>query len=506
VTVGDLVRRWWPLAVEAVAVVVMAVTGVVPTWAGLVHLVGMPPVDLAGDLRILVAEAASYPAFLIGMGISLAARTLVTGSLLATLGVVPTFGAGMARAAALYAVAAVPLAAAAAAEFAGLAAVYAWYAWAGLALTVIVVVVVSPRLIPRGARFRRIPAVLGYLLLLTVVGALADLAGPIGAVAGVMVSAALTAVALERLVRPPPSRLRAAPAAAAIVAMLWAVSVPTPRPAQVSAGAVVLIVPGVDTGSGLGAAYRLDPTSIGFECDRVFYFSYRGPGDGTPPGEATCPIRLHRPYAQAVTQRPLSELVQAMVEQVEEIRRELPGVPLVLLTHSQGAVIAWRAVASGAVGEVSHLVALAGFPHSPVGYPLPGQNGPGTVGADALRVMSWLSRFLGIGSFDPDSALAREILARPNGLEAVFSQRLPTDVTAAMLFSTSDLVVAPEGHDLPSAPTVMVDATHVSMPESDAAETAIRTILEGRSPAGLTFASALLGPALPAWVPPPTDA
>jgi hypothetical protein len=502
-----MAARWWPLGVAAVAVIGLALGNVIPRWSGLIHLVAVPPLDVAADLRILAARASSYPTFAIGVGVSVVVRSLVVGSLLVTLGAVPTFGAGMARAAALYLVAAVPLAVAAAVGFAGLAAVYAWYGWAALVMTVLVTIVISPRLIPRGARLRRIPSVLGYVVALTVIGALVDLTGSAGAVIGVVFSVVLTAVALDRLSRPVERTRRPTPAAVAFLALaLMGWSSGDIRSSQVEPGAVLLIVPGVDTSSGMGAAYRLDPATIGFDCGRVFYYSYRGPGDGAPSGQAPCPIRLHRPYARSVTQRPLRELVDAFAQQVEAIGVDTGGAPVVVLTHSQGAVIAWQAVATGAVDGVSHIVALAGFPHSPVGYPPPGTPGDGRVGADALRVLSWFSRFLGGGSFDPDAPLAREILARPDGLEVVFAEPLPSDVTAAMVFATTDLVVAPEGSVVPGAPTATVNATHVSILQSAQAQAAVREILAGRPSEGGTLLAALLGPALPSWLPPPSGA
>jgi hypothetical protein len=118
-------------------------------------------------------------------------------------------------------------------------------------------------------------------------------------------------------------------------------------------------------------------------------------------------------------------------------------------------------------------------------------------------VLSWFSRFLGVGAFDPDAPLAREVLARPDGSEAVFARPLPPDVTAVLLFATADLIAAPEGHEVPGAATATVDTTHAGMPESAPAAAAIREVLAGRSLGGSTFLAAIIDPALPAWLPPP---
>lgn len=262
----------------------------------------------------------------------------------------------------------------------------------------------------------------------------------------------------------------------------------------------------MDTSSGHGAAYRLDPPAIGFSCERVFYFSYRGPGEGAPPGEAPCPIRLHRPYSQTATQRPLSVLTESFAAQVEAINGETGDAPVVVVTHSQGAAIAWQALAGGRASGVSHLIVLGGFPHSPVGYPPPSVDGPGRVGGDVLRVLSWASRFLEVGAFDPDTTLARELLARPDGLEAVFGRPLPPGVTGATVFATMDLIAAPEGHVVPGVSSATVTATHVSIIEVPETEEAIRSLLAGRPPGGVDPLAAILDAALPAWLPPPAEA
>jgi pimeloyl-ACP methyl ester carboxylesterase len=493
----------WPLAVMVAAAVGLTLSGMVPVWSGLVHVVALPPLDLALDLRLLVARSPSYSLFLAGVAVSLVARSMLLGALLLGVGLVPSFGPGIARAAKLYVLALVPLAVAAALEFAGLAAVYAMYAWVGLTLTLLTAILFSPRALAlRGTRLQRVPVVLGYLLAVAGVGALARLTEPWGAFPAVTVSAILTGFVLVRLARPAPERgMHAATAAVILAASLHA---PPVEHAQVQPDPVLLVVPGVDTSSGFGAGYRLDPTALGFSCDRVFYFSYRGPDPGeVPQGQAPCPIRLHQGYFPPATQRPLSELVETFAAQVEAVRSQVGDAPVVVVTHSQGAVIAWRAVAEGRTPGVTHLIGLAGFPHSPVGYPPPWEEGPGRIGADALRVLSWVSRLMGFGSFEPDAPLPREILARSDGLESIFAQPLPSEVQTALLFSTADLIAAPQGHLLPYGVTTTIDATHVGIVRSTRTEEAIRQILGGGSPSRDSLLAAVIDPFLPAWLPPP---
>ena len=501
--------RWWPLAGVTVLALVLALAGVVPAWPGLTHAVALPPLDLAMDLRVLVARAPGYGPFALGAAVSLIVRTVMLGALFVTLGVTPSPWTAFGYAARLYAAALVPVAVGAAFGFAGLASLYAWYAWFGLALTVGVALTLSVRRLARpGARLRRLPLVVGYLLLLMAIGALGRV-GPWMVPVAVVLSAVLTGAALSRLVAPTAVHRRdpLAPKTKTAVAtgfLLAAALLVPPAGAQapVGAEASLFIVPGVDTATGDGAAFRIDPAALGFPCERVFYFSYRGPDGDAPQGEAPCPIRLHRPYAARATQEPIGQLVDAFDAQLVAIRQETGGAPIVVVTHSQGAVIAWRAAARGRAEGVVALVALAGFPHSPVGYPLPRVDGPGRIGADALRVTSWFSRVLGFGTFDPDEPLARETLARANGLEEVFAEPLPPETAGVLLFASADAIVAPEGRDMPGATSLDIAATHVGITGSVAAEAAIRSIFSGGRPAQDRVIAPLLSAILPAFMPP----
>lgn len=56
--------RWWPFAAATGLVVLLAATGVIPTWPGLVHLVALPPLDMFADLRVLLVVTDSWPQFL----------------------------------------------------------------------------------------------------------------------------------------------------------------------------------------------------------------------------------------------------------------------------------------------------------------------------------------------------------------------------------------------------------------------------------------------------------
>jgi pimeloyl-ACP methyl ester carboxylesterase len=428
---------------------------------------------------------------------SITVRALVLAALLEAFGDERSLGRRFVFAVRLYGGAAVLLLPAAGLEFAGLAAVYAWYAWAGLALTLLVALRVMPRAAGGGRPLAPVLAIAG----LTALGALAEAGGGVTPVALIPVSAVFTVYVLRKK----PKRTQGVSPVVATVALAATLLVgATPSSSSpIASDTTLLLVPGVDTSSGQGALYRFQPINIGLGCERVFYYSYLGPGREAPPGEAACPLQLHAPYKKSDTQRPLAQLVDAFVRQVARIRAATDGAPIAVVTHSQGAVIAWAAVASGAAEGVTHLVSVAGFPHSPVGYPPSGSDGEGLVGADVLRLLSAASRGLSEGTFSPDAPLAREILAEADGLEAIFSRPLPPGVTAATVSTSFDVIVAPEGLTISGRPGWTVDATHVDVLDSSEMYAAVASVLRDQPPPRTSLLGRVLDVIVHAFMPPP---
>ena len=55
----------YPAMVSTLALAVGV--GWLPSWAGAVHLAALPPLDVAADLRLLLARAPSHPVFAVGL-------------------------------------------------------------------------------------------------------------------------------------------------------------------------------------------------------------------------------------------------------------------------------------------------------------------------------------------------------------------------------------------------------------------------------------------------------
>jgi pimeloyl-ACP methyl ester carboxylesterase len=504
---------WWPVVALAGTIVLLGAVDVLPRWAGLVHAVALPPLDLSFDLRVLVARAPSYPLFAFGAFASLAVRSLILAAVLGALGSDEPFRARLVRSARFYVIVWIPVALASGFVFASLAALYHWYFWAGFGA--LLVTSASLMRMPYQGTMR-FPRVLGYLFLLTLLGGLAEATGPWGSVALVPVSAAMTVAALGyRPTRSPEPLGSAVSAVALALASVITAAMVAPFAAVSTAGAqtnpqmeaVLFLVPGVDTSTGHGSLYRFDPGALGFSCDRVFYYSYRGPGPGGPRGDAGCPIRHHAPYGQADTQLPLEQLSKAFARQIAAIREPTDAARVAVVTHSQGNLIAWRAIATGSAPSVSHLITLAGFAENPAPYPARGDDGPGRVGGDILRGLTRLARGLGVGSFDPDGPLARQILATAGGTQAVLSERLPSGVQALTVEATFDAPLFSGDRSVRGARDGgTVDTTHVGLVTSARTAHLIRRFLAGEPEGRATPLAVGLGWITPAFGSPPYGA
>jgi hypothetical protein len=490
--------RLWVYGVVAAVVGVAALLRVLPRWPGLAHEVALPPLDLFADVRVLMARASSIPLFVLGVVGAIVVRSAVLAAVLGFTRRRFTFALRF------YVAALVPALLASGLDFSGRAILYAYLIWGGLLVLLATFVVfgaaawLGSDALHRALgtalhqRFRIAPLVL-YLVGLAIVGDLWRQPGSTSQVLVVPVSALLTVLVARRLSAPPARPTYGTVAiVAAVVIIAAAIAVPklrgsshhpataAPRAAAARAGSL-LLVPGVDTSTGHGAMFKLDPAAYGFSCAQTFYYSYRGPGHGGRQADARCPIRTGAPYVQSDTTRPLAQLAAGLRAQLAV----LPA-PVVVITHSQGAWIAWSALTGGPAAAsratgVSTLVMLAPFDQGLAPYPPPSANRAGATGGVAVRLMTDLGRSLGISKFDPDAPLARELQGTSGAVEALVAQRLPPTIRGAAVIARADLPLEPK-----SWPHGLVEAcpgwlTHASLPTASAVAVAVDRFLDRRS-------------------------
>jgi hypothetical protein len=130
----------WPLVLAAGAVSGAAALGVAPVRGGLAHHVALPPLDLLAYVRVLMAEAPSFPWFIAYLVLVLTLRSLM---LAAMLGV--SDRRGVVRGLGFYGIALGPALIADGLGFAGVAAVYSVFLWLAVAVAILAVVGLGPR-------------------------------------------------------------------------------------------------------------------------------------------------------------------------------------------------------------------------------------------------------------------------------------------------------------------------------------------------------------------------
>jgi hypothetical protein len=504
--------RSWVYAVLVGGVMAAALVGAVPRWPGLAHEVALPPLDLFADLRVLIARAPSTPFFVIGVAAAVVARAALLAAVL-----------GFTRrrfrvALRFYGSVLVPALLASGLDFSGRAILYAYLIWGGLAIVIITFLVMGAApwtgrdtlhgAIGAAARQRfRFGALVLYLILLAVVGDVWRRPGALSQVLVVPLSGILTVVTARRLSAPAvrPS-LRSAAIAVVVVALVVLFAAPRvrdktgPAPAEPRTGSL-LLVPGVDTSTGHGAMYRFNPRALGYTCAQTFYFSYRGPGPGGEQGVAQCPIVSGAPYHQSDTTRPLHELTA-------DLRAELAPLPrpVLVVTHSQGAWIAWSEITTARDTTVGALVMLAPFDDGLAPYPSPSRTHTGAAGGVAVRLVTDLGRSMGISKFDPDAPLARELQGTSGAVERLVSHPLPLGVRGAAILARADLPLEPRPwpHRLPEACPGWL--THAALPTSSIVTTAINRFLQGKPFARCPHWIAAAGHASDAFGAPPPDA
>jgi hypothetical protein len=476
-------------AAVVVGVVFASLVGPLPRWPGLAHEVALPPLDLFADVRVLMARAPSNPVFVVGVVAALVVRAALLAAILGFTR--QRFGFAVR----FYVAALAPALIASGLDFSGRAILYAYLIWAGLLITLITFGALgaaawagSDALHTAFARafgqHLRLGTLACYLVALAIIGDIWRRPGGTGQVLLVPLSGALTAVTALRLSAPRRHlSLRRFAIATAVIVAVAAITVVegrrgtgggADRATTKARRGSLLLVAGVDTSTGHGAMFRFDPTLIGFSCQQTFYYSYRGPGPGGPQGDARCPIRRGAPYHQTDTTRPLRLLASALRAQIVGLPR-----PVVVITHSQGAWIAWEEITANDDNAVSALVMLAPFNQGLAPYPPPGRHRAGAAGGMAARYVTDLSRSMGISKFDPDAPLARELQGTPGAVARLVAHRLPPTVRSTAVLARADLPLEPRAwpNRLPQACPGWL--THAALPTSPVVATAVDRFLDG---------------------------
>ncbi len=141
---------------------------------------------------------------------------------------------------------------------------------------------------------------------------------------------------------------------------------------------IVVEVGGIGSTSDAAAIDRLDVNALGYDPGDVLRFSYAGgrvPAVAPPPAGGAADPAPDGPFAGITTtdydavasQEDLEVSGRRLAALVDEVARAAPGVPIDVIAHSQGGVVARIALAGGpddaAPAEVQRLITL-GSPHA----------------------------------------------------------------------------------------------------------------------------------------------
>ncbi|HEX9968791.1 MAG TPA: peptidoglycan DD-metalloendopeptidase family protein, partial [Acidimicrobiales bacterium] len=218
------------------------------------------------------------------------------------------------------------------------------------------------------------------------------------------------------------------------------------------------------------AVFSLDTAALGYRPEDVRRFSYRG---GTVEENRYEPHDTHGGLAGPGTR------LRALLDRV---RMENPGVPIDLVAHSQGGLVARMALADGEAHGVATLVTL-GTPHRGADLASAARALPSTPVRRGLAEQAGDAGLLPAGP----SAPALAALAPGSATLAYLDRHLPApSVRAVSVAARADVVVPPRRSRWDRAQSVTVDVGGVSqhdrLPRSAAAVREVGLAVTGLPP------------------------
>ncbi len=228
----------------------------------------------------------------------------------------------------------------------------------------------------------------------------------------------------------------------------------------------------------------LDTSALGYAADDVSRFSYRG---------ANTEVTDYEPPDTTVDMRHSARLLREYLQQLE---RDHPGVPIDVIAHSQGGVVAREALTNEFDGldptlpQVSSLVTL-GSPHQGANLATAGRMvGFTTVGGAgewlASTVMPWDPRSESVQQLSETSSFIHDLNRRP----------LPEGLHATSIGARGDLIVpaGQTGYDGAKSVTISVPGLlndHYDLTGSDQAEREVALAVNHLAPTCQSFTDAM---------------
>jgi hypothetical protein len=226
-----------------------------------------------------------------------------------------------------------------------------------------------------------------------------------------------------------------------------------------------------------GAVFAVDTDAVGWAKDDVYRFSYRG---GTT---------SERGYTAADTQVDIRVAGRRLRELLERLQRQQPGVPIDIVAHSQGGLVARSALGTELDFNDPRTPRIAsvttfGTPHHGANLATAGALlGHSTVGGLVERGAGRA----GVGGTDPTSVAVRQLSETSAFIRELNERPLPTGVRFTSIAARGDPVVpSPRAH-LDGATNVIVDvpgvgSDHDVLPRSSVARRELALAVNGMGP------------------------
>jgi hypothetical protein len=234
---------------------------------------------------------------------------------------------------------------------------------------------------------------------------------------------------------------------------------------------LLVLVGGLGSSSASAGVDALDSRALGYDDADVHRFSYRG---GTV---------AERPYRARDTAGDLGEAGARLARLLRRLADDHPGVPIDVVAHSQGGLVARAALARArAPTEVQTLVTL-GTPHRGADLAvsvLVARGNPSVRGGEdllrALRLTEVGGEAPALRQLVPGSEFLRDLARRP----------LPPGVRVTSVAGRADVVVASPRSRLPGAHNVVVTVDglhdHSALPRSGAVQREVALAVAGLPP------------------------
>jgi hypothetical protein len=250
---------------------------------------------------------------------------------------------------------------------------------------------------------------------------------------------------------------------------------------------IAVLVGGIGTTDTSAAVDRVHTNRLGYDRSDVLRFSYAGGrvASASPLRGALGSIPVTH-YRAADTETDLQVSASRLVDLLDNVARAAPGVPVDVIAHSQGGVVARlaldQAMAAGRLPAELGLVVTIATPHQ------------GDDAATALQATTSPSARLVVGAaadrtglgLDPDGVSEAE-LSQVSMVASQLSRPVPSGVRVLSIGASGDLTVPWVRTLAGGATSVLVDlggpSAHDRLPAAAGTTRAIALALAGRPPA-----------------------